>query len=613
MSDVSRYDGDRGARPGPAVPAGLTALLALLEGRPDFWDRPEGDWGAPLPDGDATAGCKEARSHANSCYRLGSKALRRGELRAAAAWLGEAAAQEHPGAVFRLAVVVHRQCGAEERQAVALLVAEAAELGHGDAQALVRDLREVREAREDRRVREDRRGQEAQEPREAQDPEFVEELRACLTGAPSGVASNVTDSPVPTPSAGPPACPDELPAPDDPSAHPTPEGAPLTADHGGDAPGADLPGRSALWSPGPLRPPRLTVASRQLPGRSPAPGQWRAVERALRILHVLHGSTVALSPAELAKSTSLPKQVLEQLLHWLCRHDLAEYLADGGYIPGPTLLALSRREGGQAEHAMQQTLAALRDAVRAAVYVSSYTDGEVAISRFADGPEAPRVYEWVDFKASAHATAVGKSLLAQLSFSERMDHLSRHRIARFTSRTITDYRALFRDIDGRGPHAPQFDLREYSINEVCVAIPLRLGGQAECLALSLPVAQQHRLREAVHTLTGRSTAVLLSLLLAGDPPIERTTTAQSDIAVVPPSSVLLSASAPVAAPPAAAGPEPQPTTAADRAPEETGPGGGATEEASEAPDGERASPAGGAVPVAIDGTWVPMRPLAECV
>ncbi|MFC6137838.1 IclR family transcriptional regulator domain-containing protein [Streptomyces spororaveus] len=495
---MSGHGGRRGGQQGPPTsPSGLEGLLAALRGPIDFWDRPAGDWpGDPGADGTSD----QARAHANACYRLGTKALRRGELQSAANWLSTAAEQDHPGALFRLAVVTHRLLGDEGLDDVLFLLAAAAEAGHGDARPLARLAAAS--------------GPGTPEPGEdgapAEDPEFADELRRALTRGHT--------PPHPTPE------PEGVWA----TGHGQP--APATPSTGFRPPAAD----SLTWSVNPLRPPGLTVAARQVPGRSPAPERWRTVERSLRILHTLQGSSVALSAAQLAKATSLPKQILERLLVWLCGQGLTQLLADGGFAPGPVLGTLTDRRAGPAQDAVQQTLAALRDAVGAAVYVSRYTDGEVDIARYSAGPAAPQVYEWVDFKASARASAVGKSLLAQLSYEERMDHLSRHRAARLTSRTITDHRLLFHDIDGRGPDAPQFDRQEYSTGEVCVAIPLHRGGGADCLALSLPVAQQHRLEEAARILSRRSNAVLLSLLLAGEPPMERSAQMQGAIVVVPP-------------------------------------------------------------------------------
>ncbi|MFE9637055.1 IclR family transcriptional regulator C-terminal domain-containing protein [Streptomyces sp. NPDC006463] len=463
MSDVTadrRTAGNTAAR--------LAALMSRLAGPADFWDRPDGSWAAPSPP-DGPGGRKRPdAADVNSAYRLGSKALRRGDAQAAEQWLGQAAEHGHPGAVFRLAVLTARLGGPELHTEVTQLVAAAAHLGHGDALALREDM--------------------AAFPADGQaveDSEFADELCAALLSGAGG-----------------------------------------------------MPGRSVEFSASPLRAPRLTVAARQVPGQGSAPAQWKAVERALRILHVLHGSSVALSPAQLSKRARLSKGVVERLLPWLCQRGMADGLPDGGYAPGPDLLALAQPSGGAAESALQRTLATLRDAVGAAVYVSSYTDGEVHISRLSDGPQAPRVYEWVDFRFAGHASAVGKSLLHQLPFEARMDHLARRHPVRLTPRTITDPARLFRIIDHNGPRSVQFDWQEYSPREVCVAVPLSFG-QAEALALSLPASQRHRLKEAAQTLTDQSATVLLSLLLSGNPPVEPASPRQGEIAVVPPTDGLL--------------------------------------------------------------------------
>ncbi|MFD3808299.1 IclR family transcriptional regulator C-terminal domain-containing protein [Streptomyces sp. NPDC058611] len=140
------------------------------------------------------------------------------------------------------------------------------------------------------------------------------------------------------------------------------------------------------------------------------------------------------------------------------------------------------------------------------------------VDQFADSPTTPAVNGWVDFRASGHATALGMSLLQQLDFDLRMDHLSRRRPVRLTPRTITNHNDLFRTLDGHGPNAAQYDLLEYSEAEVCVAIPLGVGGEAGCVALSLPVSQRHRLIEAARTLSSRSAVLLISLLLSANAP-----------------------------------------------------------------------------------------------
>ncbi|NEE51097.1 IclR family transcriptional regulator, partial [Streptomyces sp. SID8455] len=107
----------------------------------------------------------------------------------------------------------------------------------------------------------------------------------------------------------------------------------------------------------------------------------------------------------------------------------------------------------------------------AAVYLSRYVDGEVSVTQVADGPLTPAVNEWVDFRSSAHASAVGKCLLAQLDHEGRRDHLSRHRIARLTSRTITSEKVLLSKLEAQPATVPVLDLQEYAVGTVCAAVP----------------------------------------------------------------------------------------------------------------------------------------------
>ncbi|WP_229891335.1 IclR family transcriptional regulator domain-containing protein [Streptomyces lavendofoliae] len=520
---MSRYDGPRDECSKPPVPAGLTALLRELEGAGDFWDRP---YGACGPVSDDTA--EEERAMANSLYRLGTKALRRGELATAGDLLGRAGEQGHPGALFRLAVVVHRRFGDEGRDDAEFLVAEAARCGHGDARELLGPGVAAGGA--------GRVGA-------AQDPEFADEVRAALGRPPAaspgggrpgrprdGRADTQPVAPVPGRADTQPG--PAVPAPGRPVAAPVaghgadrPSGpatrggglAPAPAPAGGLwVPGGHA-GRSRLWTPSPMRSPSLTDLAQRVPSAHESAQRWQHAMRVLDVLHAIGGADGPVSAAELARGTGLEAPVLERLLAWLAEQHLVAVPEPGVYSPGPLLRVWAGHRGTEREEALRTVLSELRDRVGAAVYVSRYTDGEVRITQYAAGPGAPAVREWVPFREAAHASAVGKSLLAQLDFEERMDHLDRRRPVPLTSRTITDHRHLFQALDHHGPLAAQFDLLEYSEDEVCVAFPLTVAGRAGCVALSLPLAHQHRLLEAADALSNRSAALLATLLLAEEP------------------------------------------------------------------------------------------------
>jgi DNA-binding IclR family transcriptional regulator len=240
---------------------------------------------------------------------------------------------------------------------------------------------------------------------------------------------------------------------------------------------------------------------------------FQSAHYVLRVLETLSRHTGGVSDVQIARETGLPPRHLAPMLALLRREGYASQIEDGAYVIGDSLVLMgsgqTRRQA--VEDRLQETLGELRDLVGAAVYISRYIDGEVRITAYADGPLTPRVHEYVDFRTAAHASAVGKCLLTQLDADARREHLSRHKITRFTSRTITSEKLLFAKLDSHPPTVPVLDLQEYAVGTVCAAVPLTAGSSVGCLALSMPVEQAHRLRSAADTLNRKAAPMALSL------------------------------------------------------------------------------------------------------
>nr|WP_240983005.1 IclR family transcriptional regulator C-terminal domain-containing protein [Streptomyces sp. S3(2020)] len=242
---------------------------------------------------------------------------------------------------------------------------------------------------------------------------------------------------------------------------------------------------------------------------------YHSAQDALRVLETVARQTTGITDTELVRQTNIDPERLTTLLRMLRREGYVEQVADGAYVTGDALTRLgSAHDREQAlRETLQRTLDRLRDSVGAAVYLSRYVDGEVTIAQYADGPTTPVVNEWVDFRYSAHATALGKSLLGQLDNNSRRDHLSRHKMARLTSRTITSDKLLLSRLESQPPTVPHLDLQEYAVGTVCAAVPITAGSSVGCLALSLPVEHAHRLRQAADALNRNAAPVLLSLAI----------------------------------------------------------------------------------------------------
>ncbi|MFJ9029340.1 IclR family transcriptional regulator [Streptomyces sp. NPDC102274] len=242
---------------------------------------------------------------------------------------------------------------------------------------------------------------------------------------------------------------------------------------------------------------------------------FHSVRYVLRVLETVSKYGGGVTEARIARESGLPAGHLAPLLSMLRREGYVEQVTDGAYVIGESLALLGSGTARQQalEDRLRSALDELRDSVGAAVYLSRYIDGEIKVTQVADGPLTPAVNEYVDFRATAHASAIGKCLLTQLDGDGRRDHLDRHKIARFTSRTITSERLLFSRLDSQAPTVPVLDLQEYALGTVCAAVPLTAGSTVGCLALSLPVEHAHRLRMAAETLNRRAAPLALSLTI----------------------------------------------------------------------------------------------------
>lgn len=191
------------------------------------------------------------------------------------------------------------------------------------------------------------------------------------------------------------------------------------------------------------------------------------------------------------------------------KHHFVTSGKDGGHTVGPVLHAIAA-----GHDVVQEFLDELSQQAQGAIYIGAYIDGDIQVSREAAQPGVPSVYEHVAFRESAHASALGKANLAQLSRDARFDHLSRYQPMKLTGHTITNQDDLFRSFD----LSPlQYDLNEYSEREVCAASPLILPGPPSCIAVAVPATERRRLNHATTAIKDHSTAMALSLTFALNP------------------------------------------------------------------------------------------------
>ena len=239
-----------------------------------------------------------------------------------------------------------------------------------------------------------------------------------------------------------------------------------------------------------------------------------SVQRAFRLMEAVGVHAGGAPAKQLARETGMPLATTYHLLRTLVHDGYVRKLEDGGYILGDRLDALHAGGRGQAlVTRVRPVLAALRDGLSAAAYLTFYEDGEIRIAEIVDSPRAPRVDLWVGFEDAGHATALGKSVLRTLDEESRNDYLSRHPLADLTPRTITHADELLRRLDS-SPTAPVVtDLEEYALGTVCAAVPVSDGVTIGSLGVSFRAGRGSPLQQAGPSLITTAERVTRALSL----------------------------------------------------------------------------------------------------
>jgi IclR family acetate operon transcriptional repressor len=227
-----------------------------------------------------------------------------------------------------------------------------------------------------------------------------------------------------------------------------------------------------------------------------------SVQRALHLMEAVASHSSGAPAKQLAREARLPLATTYHLLRTLAYEGYVSRMTGGAWVLGDRLEALHGQGRSQQLLArIRPILGGLRDELGMAVYFALYDEGELRIVDIADAPRAPRADLWVGFDEAAHATALGKCVLAQLDEESLNDYVARHPLIELTRNTITQPRELYR----RLTREISFDHEEYAIGVSCAAVPVTdatgamMGGLAvSCRAGKLPKieASAHRMQAA---------------------------------------------------------------------------------------------------------------------
>jgi len=240
-----------------------------------------------------------------------------------------------------------------------------------------------------------------------------------------------------------------------------------------------------------------------------------SVQRAIRLLEAVAGHPSAVPAKVLAKDVRLPLGTTYHLLRTLTFEGYLRRTPDGSYVLGDGVIRLLEDGRSQARLSRARaSLLALRDHVGAPAYWCAFEDGEIVVKDIADSPRHPRIDLWVGFRDAAHATALGKCVLASLEPGQLEDYLSQHALPDLTPHTLTTRDSVLRTLEAVRTAGYAIDKQEYAIGAVCAATPVLAGDVVGAVAVSLPMRRQAELTAVVQPLKYTAERISRAIMLA---------------------------------------------------------------------------------------------------
>jgi len=216
-----------------------------------------------------------------------------------------------------------------------------------------------------------------------------------------------------------------------------------------------------------------------LRAETPGPGESldppddfvQSVGRAMRVLEVV-STHPGLPVKAIARRCSLNISTTYHLVRTLAYTGYLVRLADGTYATGDAVARRYHELVGCLDRPPDAVvvLRQLAERVGLSAYLGLLRDQRVTVVAVAEGPGSPHLEDLeVGLDVSAHATALGKALLAAMSPRDRRQFLARHELRPFTASTCTDPELLDQELGTTRSGSPVVEHGEFREGVACAA------------------------------------------------------------------------------------------------------------------------------------------------
>jgi DNA-binding IclR family transcriptional regulator len=231
----------------------------------------------------------------------------------------------------------------------------------------------------------------------------------------------------------------------------------------------------------------------------------RSVSRALRVLEAVGQTPRGLTVKQIARRCELTTATTYHLVRTLAYEGYVARREDGTYVVGLEI-ADRFRELVTAFRGPAPVADVLRQTATVTGYshvLATFVGGRIVVTNAAEGPRTPHIDEMIPgFDDGAHATAVGKALLATLSHDQRLRYLKDWGMRPYTTSTLIEPEALEVDLMAGERRGMQVEFSQYRQGIACAAVMVKADRDPErrvALACAMPA---ERLADALADVRG---------------------------------------------------------------------------------------------------------------
>lgn len=248
----------------------------------------------------------------------------------------------------------------------------------------------------------------------------------------------------------------------------------------------------------------LSTSSRPV---STAPAVVKSADRVLAILDLLADQGPQ-TFAGICAALRLPRSSAHGVLGTMERHDYVVRDA-GRYALGRRVWEIAQRWGGLELGALvRPPMQALVELTGETVQAAQLEGTDAYYLVVCESPHPVKLTSRPGVRLPAHATGIGKCLLAALDPAEARRRLEQAELQAFTHRTLTDLDSLLDELARIRKRGYATDDEEFALGLRCIAMPVRAPGGEVVVAISVAMLEPRYSRAvAAHIRTALSDTV----------------------------------------------------------------------------------------------------------